>query len=152
MSTLAKGSGVVGRSETHAIDRLELAIEQTKMQTALERILVRGDEQISAVEARNQPHDCWLPKNRVSASPDGQAFVVGFAAPNSNYVFINQQFNATIVAPKADVNADLSSAHASLVGSVFAKSLTFHQGSVLGWVPFAGNWTPTCSSGNTNCN
>jgi hypothetical protein len=72
--------------------------------------------------------------------------------PNSAYVFISNQFDATIVAPKASVNADLSSAHASLVGSIFAESLTFHQGSVLGYSPFTSNWTPVCTSGNTNCN
>jgi hypothetical protein len=71
--------------------------------------------------------------------------------PNSTYVFINNQFVATLVAPKASVNADLSSAHASLVGSVFAASLTLHQGSVIAYVPFTSNWVPVCTSGYTNC-
>jgi hypothetical protein len=90
-------------------------------------------------------------------APDGAMFI-GIpgnpSPPPATYVFINDQFDATLVAPNAWVDADLSSQHASLVGSIFGDTVYFHQGAVLGYIPFTSNWTPVCTSGGgfTNCN
>jgi hypothetical protein len=86
-------------------------------------------------------------QGKILAAPE--TMLVGVT--RGRWVFISDQFDATLIAPESEVNIDSASQHASLVGAVFANGLTLHQGGVIGFVRFTSPWVPTCTSGHTGC-
>jgi hypothetical protein len=69
------------------------------------------------------------------------------AAPNSSWVILGDSWSGTLVAPKANIIADMVT-NATLTGSFFSDSFELHQGRYLFHAPFAGNWIPTCTLAN----
>jgi len=77
----------------------------------------------------------------------GEVFV---GIPSASRVFLYGQFSATLVAPHAFVDANMSP-NATLDGSFFVDSLELHQGRFIHHFPFLHDWVPTCSNGYENC-
>jgi hypothetical protein len=74
------------------------------------------------------------------------------AAPNASSIFIGNNFQGTLVAPRASVTADMVT-NALLAGAFFVNDFELHQGRFLQFVPFTRNWIPTCLGGGfTGCN
>lgn len=74
--------------------------------------------------------------------------------PNARSVIIGGEWRATLVAPNADVIADMYD-KAKLVGSFFSYQFTLHQGRWLERVRFPSTspWVPVCrgTDGYTIC-
>ena len=75
--------------------------------------------------------------------PPGQLLVGVTQAP---WVELGNDWNGTLVAPKASVVADMVT-NATLSGSFYSFNFDLHQGRFLFYVPFAGaRWVPVCTT------
>jgi hypothetical protein len=81
---------------------------------------------------------------------EGNASNLFVGAPSATSVTLGNGWNGTLVAPNAAVTADMVTG-AVLRGQFFTRTFELHQGRFLFFVPFSRGWTPTCTSGFTQC-